>query len=106
MSNEASGKTRRGVRVYDSNPFLQSGLVKPKTKRITNRRGDMMVVGKRAKSSRPSPGSGKPRKWIAQVHQALRQRRAGVQGLDQRRDASFEVLYLEVQRPSAGIRST
>ena len=56
MSNEASGKTRRGVRVYDSNPFLQSGLVKPKTKRITNRRGDMMVVGETGEIVAPIAG--------------------------------------------------
>ena len=32
MSNEESVKTRRGIKVYNSNPFLQSGMVKPKTK--------------------------------------------------------------------------
>lgn len=37
-------ETRRGVALYDANPFLQTATVKTKTRRITNKRGDMMLV--------------------------------------------------------------
>lgn len=37
-------ETRRGVALYDANPFLQTATVKTKTRRVTNKRGDMMLV--------------------------------------------------------------
>ncbi len=36
--------TRRGVSLYDTNPFLSKSSIQTKTKRITNKRGDMMLV--------------------------------------------------------------
>ena len=99
MSNEASGKTRRGVRVYDSNPFLQSGLVKPKTKRITNRRGDMMVVGETGEIVAPIAGF-----WQAEEVDSSKFIKLYVNGVRAFKDLTnagtrvFEVLYLEVQK--------
>ena len=40
MSQEIA--TRRGVALYAENPFMVD--VKSKTKRVTNKRGDMMLV--------------------------------------------------------------
>lgn len=36
--------TRRGVALYDTNPFMQTTAIKSKTRRVTNKRGDMMLV--------------------------------------------------------------
>jgi hypothetical protein len=36
--------TRRGVALYDVNPFMQGTTIKTKTRRVTNKRGDMMLV--------------------------------------------------------------
>lgn len=36
---------RRGLTVYEANPYLVHGIVKGRTKRITNKRGDMLVMG-------------------------------------------------------------
>ena len=99
MSNEASGKTRRGVRVYDSNPFLQSGLVKPKTKRITNRRGDMMVVGETGEIVAPIAGF-----WQAEEVDSSKFIKLYVNGVKAFKDLKgpgtkvFELMYLEMQR--------
>ena len=52
MTVEQEGKatgltTRRGVVLHKLNPFMEGGgvVTKTKTKRITNKRGDMMVMG-------------------------------------------------------------
>lgn len=36
--------TRRGVALYETNPFMHETNVKTKTRRVTNKRGDMMLV--------------------------------------------------------------
>lgn len=36
--------TRRGVTLYDENPFIQKMGVKAKTRKVMNKRGDMMLV--------------------------------------------------------------
>lgn len=99
MSNEPSPKTRRGVKVYNSNPFLQSGLVKPKTKRITNKRGDLMVVGETGEIVAPVAGF-----WQAEEVDAIKFVKLYVNGVRAFKDLTnagtrvFEVLYLEVQK--------
>jgi hypothetical protein len=44
MSNQENEKTRRGLKVYEESPFMTT--ITTKTKRITNNRGDMMIVSK------------------------------------------------------------
>lgn len=45
MSNEKDNKkTRRGLKIYEKNPYIT--ILKTKTKRITNKRGDMMITSK------------------------------------------------------------
>ena len=41
---EATQHTRRGVALYESNPFLPQLGVKSRTRRVANRRGNMMLV--------------------------------------------------------------
>ena len=40
MTQQTEPTTRRGVVLYPANPFMEAGLVKAKTKRITNKRGE------------------------------------------------------------------
>ena len=42
MTESTTAKTRRGVTLYDKNPFMMD--MKTKTKKISNKRGDMMLV--------------------------------------------------------------
>ena len=42
VKTEDDGSTRRGVRLYDENPFMP--VVQVKTRRVTNKRGDMMLI--------------------------------------------------------------
>ena len=37
-------ETRRGVALHESNPFMPGAAVQTKTRRVTNKRGDMMLV--------------------------------------------------------------
>ena len=36
--------TRRGIELYEKNPFLSDAEVSTRTRRVTNKRGDMMLV--------------------------------------------------------------
>lgn len=57
MSNETEQKTtRRGLTVYALNPYLVHGLVKTKTKRVTNKRGDMLVMSESGEVIAPIAG--------------------------------------------------
>lgn len=42
MSNKK--KTRRGLKLYENNPYITT--IKSKTKRITNKKGDMMITSR------------------------------------------------------------
>lgn len=44
MIEQAKRPTRRGVVLYEKNPFMQSAEIATKTRRVTNKRGDMMLV--------------------------------------------------------------
>lgn len=99
MSNEVETKTRRGLTVYANNPFMQAGIVKPKTKRISNNRGDMMVVGETGEIVAGVAGF-----WQAQEVDAAKFVKLYVNGVRAFKDLSnagtrvFEVLYIEVQK--------
>ena len=47
---------RRGLTVYEANPYLVAGIVKGRTKRITNKRGDMLVMGETGEVVAPIAG--------------------------------------------------
>jgi hypothetical protein len=92
-------RTRRGVVLYKNNPFMVGGMVKTKTRKITNRRGDMMVVGNTGEIVSPVPGF-----WQAQEVDASKFVKLYVNGVKAFKELTnagtkvFEVLYLEVQK--------
>jgi hypothetical protein len=108
MSNETSNeqaeaepaeKKRRGLTLYNTNPFIVSGMVKPKTKRITNKRGDLLVVGETGEVVSPVAGF-----WQAQEVDAAKFVKLYVNGVKAFKELTnagtkvFEILYLEVQK--------
>jgi hypothetical protein len=99
MSNETEQKTRRGLTIYPNNPFVVGGMVKTKTKRLTNKRGDMMVVGETGEIIAPVAGF-----WQAQEVDAAKFVKLYVNGVRAFKELTnagtrvFEVLYLEVQK--------
>jgi hypothetical protein len=99
MSNEPEQKKRRGLTVYPNNPFVVGGMVKTKTKRLTNKRGDMMVVGETGEIIAPVAGF-----WQAQEVDAAKFVKLYVNGVRAFKELTnagtrvFEVLYLEVQK--------
>ena len=103
MSNQdialTEQKKRRGLTVYPKNPFVVGGMVKAKTKRITNKRGDMMVVGETGEIIAPAAGF-----WQAQEVDAAKFVKLYVNGVRAFKELTnagtrvFEVLYLEVQK--------
>lgn len=92
-------KTRRGMAVYKKNPFVGAGIVKSKTRRITNQKGDMMVVGETGEIIAPAAGF-----WQAQEVDAAKFVKLyvnGVRAFTELTNAGtkvFELLYLEVQK--------
>lgn len=92
-------KKRRGLTIYDRNPFVVGGMVKTKTKRLTNKRGDMMVVGETGEIVAGVAGF-----WQAQEVDASKFVKLYVNGVRAFKELTnagthvFEVLYLEVQK--------
>jgi len=92
-------ETRRGLKLYATNPFIQGGMVKVKTKRITNKKGDMMVIGDTGEIV-----SGVAGFWQAQEVDAAKFVKLYVNGVKAFKELTgagtkvFEILYLEVQK--------
>lgn len=92
-------KTRRGVVLYQNNPFVMGGIVKSKTKRLTNKKGDLMVVGDTGEIVAGVAGF-----WQAQEVDAAKFVKLYVNGVKAFKDLTgagtkvFELLYLEVQK--------
>ena len=100
MSHELTHKTRRGVALYDSNPFISPALATTKTKRITNKKGEMMVVLKETEQViAPIAGF-----WQAHEVDSAKFVKLYINGVKAFRDLTgsgtkvFELLYLEVQK--------
>lgn len=97
--NQEEQKTRRGVVLYKNNPFVVGGMVKSKTKRLTNKRGDMMIVGETGQMVAPIAGF-----WQAQEVDATKFVKLYVNGVKAFKELTgagtkvFELLYLEVQK--------
>lgn len=98
-ANEDDKLTRRGVVLYKTNPFMQAGLVKPKTKRVTNRKGDLMVVGETGEIISPAAGF-----WEAQEVDAAKFIKLYVNGVKAFKELTgagtkvFAMLYHEMQK--------
>lgn len=100
MTHVADTKARRGVIIYNENPFLKFDTVKSKTRRIVNKRGDMMMVnGDTGEVVAPVAGF-----WQAQEvdsAQFVKLYINGVKALKELTGAGtkvFEILYMEIQR--------
>ena len=99
MTQQTEPTTRRGVVLYPANPFMEAGLVKAKTKRITNKRGEMMVMGDSGEIVAPVAGF-----WHAEEVDSAKFIKLYVNGVKAFKDLKgpgtkvFELLYLEMQR--------
>ena len=94
---ESSTKTRRGVALYDKNPFLVE--VTTRTRRVTNKRGDMVLI---------SQGTGEIQSsiagfWEAEEVDSTKFVKLFIQGVKALKELTgagtkvFEVLYLKIQ---------
>ena len=89
-------KTRRGVAVYQVNPFMME--VQTKTRRVTNKRGDMMLV-----SNEGGVVSNVAGFWEAEEVDATKFVKLFVKGVKALKELTgagtkvFEVLYMRVQ---------
>ena len=92
--------TRRGVALYKSNPFISTALVETKTRRITNNKGDMMIVSKETNEV-VAPIAGF---WQSHEVDSTKFVKLYINGVRAFRDLTsagtkvFELLYLEVQK--------
>lgn len=89
--------TRRGVRLYEKNPFMLE--METKTRRITNKRGDMMLVNSETGEIQSSIAGF----WEAEEVDATKFVKLFVKGVKALKELTgagtkvFEVLYLRVQ---------
>lgn len=93
-------KTRRGLTLYEKNPFVNTTFVRSKTKRIANKKGDMMVISQQTNEVIGEVAGF----WYAQEvdnTKFVKLYTNGVKAFKELTGAStrvFEVLYLEVQK--------
>ena len=93
-------KMRRGIALYEENPFISTAIVETKTRRITNKKGDMMVVG-RESGEIVAPIAGF---WQAEEVDSTKFVKLYINGVKAFKELTgagtkvFEVLYLEVQK--------
>jgi hypothetical protein len=91
-----SKKTRRGVAVYQENPFMME--VQSKTRRIMNARGDMMLISNEGEIVSKVAGF-----WQAEEVDSTKFVKLFVRGVQALKELSgsgtkvFEVLYLRMQ---------
>jgi hypothetical protein len=92
-----TGKTRRGVSLFDKNPFMMD--ITTKTRRVTNKRGDMMLVNSGTGEIQSSIAGF----WESEEVDSTKFVKLFVQGVKALKELTgagskvFEVLYLRVQ---------
>jgi len=97
MNLPAEQQTRRGVALYEKNPFMID--MATRTRRVTNKRGDMMLVNSQTGEIQ-SQGAGF---WEAEEVDATKFVKLFVKGVKALKELTgagtkvFEVLYLRVQ---------
>ena len=91
--------TRRGIELYEKNPFLSDAEVSTRTRRVTNKRGDMMLVSSETgEITAPIAGF-----WEAEEVDSTKFIKLFVRGVKALAELSssgtkvFELLYLEMQ---------
>lgn len=92
-------ETRRGVALYEQNPFMSKTAIQAKTRRVTNKRGDMMLVNAQTgEVQAPIAGF-----WEAEEVDSTKFVKLfvnGVKALAELTNAGtrvFELLYIEMQ---------
>lgn len=91
---------RRGVILYKSNPFIQDATIRAKTKRIANKKGDMMLVSS-STGEIQAPIAGF---WTAEEVDNAKFIKIFVDGVKALAELTnsgtrvFELLYIEMQR--------
>jgi len=93
-------QTRRGVALFENNPFLPSLGVKTRTRRVTNKRGDMMLVNS-GTGEIQSPIAGFWEAEEVDPTQFVKLFVNGVKALAELSNAGtrvFELLYVEMQK--------
>lgn len=96
MNQVVEQQTRRGVVIYGENPFMME--VQTKTRRVTNKRGDMMLVSNEGEIVSNVAGF-----WEAEEVDATKFVKLFVKGVKALKELTgagtkvFEVLYLRVQ---------
>ena len=99
MSQEDKNQTRRGIALYPKNPFLQGAEVATKTRRVTNKRGDMMLVNSNTGEIQTQIAGF----WEAEEVDSTKFVKLFVRGVKALKELTgagtkvFEVLYLRVQ---------
>ncbi len=100
MTEKIEPKTRRGMMLYESNPYINTSVVKTKTKRMTNKKGDMMVIEKDGGEVIAEIAGF----WHAEEVDSTKFVKLYVSGVQAFKELTgagtkvFEVLYLEVQK--------
>lgn len=98
MSQEQQETTRRGVVLYTANPFMAGADVATKTRRVTNKRGDMMLVSNEGELVSQVAGF-----WEAEEVDTTKFLKLFVNGVRALAELSnpgarvFELLYIEMQ---------
>jgi Firmicute plasmid replication protein (RepL) len=97
-------QTRRGVELFSENPFLFEAAMKTRTRRVTNRRGDMMLVSSETgEITAPVAGF-----WEAEEVDSTRFIKLFVNGVKALKELTgagtkvFEILYLAIQEQAVG----
>lgn len=92
-------ETRRGVALHERNPFMRETSIQTKTRRVTNKRGDMMLVNSNT-GEMQAPIAGF---WEAQEVDSTKFIKLFVNGVKALAELSnagtrvFELLYVEMQ---------
>ncbi len=98
MSQEQQETTRRGVVLHTENPFMAGANVATRTRRVTNKRGDMMLVSNEGELVSQIAGF-----WEAEEVDSTKFLKLFVNGVRALAELSnpgarvFELLYIEMQ---------
>ena len=98
MSQEQQETTRRGVVLHTENPFMAGANVATRTRRVTNKRGDMMLVSNEGEIVSQIAGF-----WEAEEVDSTKFLKLFVNGVRALAELSnpgarvFELLYIEMQ---------
>ena len=100
MTENNTNPVRRGKTLYEKNPFLKGAEIATKTRRVTNKRGDMMLVNSNTGEIQTQIAGF----WEAEEVDSTKFVKLFVRGVKALAELSnagtrvFELLYLEMQK--------